>query len=769
MAEERIIPRRAERGLGFAPSITPSPLVQASQLMAPPAPAAPLPPESNELLQVAESLKGLNSQLASFGLTYLRNEAVEARQEGEADANSDPEKARQVLRMGFQNAVKAGVLKESSNPMYWKSYMENTAKNIVAPGFQEYLHQNWMGKMSDPKNTEPIESIQAQAWAEYQKKSGFNLDSVFAKAAANEVAATTFKSFSTSALNRRLEQREIDARNQLGISIQRGFKSAEALPSEEQTQAVVGSFIAAVGEAASSGMSNPTYYAIKTGVMPYIDELRRSNPDKALSVIDSIKNTKLPNGYIVGEGNTLELFNNMEEAVIRTMQTEEGAALQERGNVLTAAQDRAYILIDQYKNINDPNAINDITSALIAANVPLPDGSGNFVQTPLSTKTDLHGVIGNTVRKLVEERRNLNAQPNSEHMTRFQTAIVNNDIAEANRLYDLGQESGFNGTNQAKMLEALQSLKSYEPLLKSQSSAEARAAVKSSIAIEFDDRPAVANTLDGLVDLEFNKAVKVEMDAYLAGNPGMTQDKAAPIVMNNVRERVVKTLQDYGNKQIKAIDIEEKRNAEVRAKAEAAQDTDKSLAGPGWLNFDEVSQVQTYRNRIRNIVELARASKMGIAPDRADIIKRDLARLDAKVDKVVARTAEEVRKKTETKLLAPSSDLIMDVRTYDVPKSTAKMEADKYRYWTAKASKGYTPAEIFYGQTDENIEIDPNLNPLVTPVFTSVEELASFRIAYRNGDERARKIMENLSIRDVPQFFQAQALAVESLGRGRGL
>jgi len=766
MAQETIIPRRAERGLGYAPSITPSPLVQPSQLMAPPAPAAPLPSESNELLQIADSLKGLNAQLGSFSLAYTRNEVVEAKNEGETDANSDPEKARQVLRMGYQNAVKSGLLKESANPMYWRSYMTNTAKNIVEPGFRTYLYENYLGKATDPKNTEPIESLQQEAWQSYLKDSGFNLDSAFAKAAANESAAGVFRTFSTSALSKRLEAREVDARNQLGISIQRGLKEAENLPSDKSDEAIINNFVKQVGEASMSGMSNSTYYALQAGVAPYIDQLRRANPDRAMAILQTLKQIKLPNGYVVGEGNTLPLFNQMEENVIAAQNQAENRGSAERGQILTAAQDKVYEIMDRYPNVNDPKAIDDITRELIASSVVLPGDGGTKEITPLTGYDHLHGVLKETVRKLVADRRGSDAAPNAAHLNAFNLAVVNNDVSEARRLYDIGQESGFNGTQQAKMIEAIQSLENYEPLLKTRSAQEARAIISSTIGNQFKADPEVAQSLMGMVDLEVNKAVKEEMDTFLQANPGQTQEQAAPAVMNAVREKVIDRLTTFGNNEKKSLELAERRQQEVEAKNAELKNKAEATAGPSWFTNDELTRVSRERQVVRNFIELGRASRTGLAPADQEAVQKKLAYIDSKIDGMVNRLAGEVNRKFETKYYLPASEYAM-AETYEAPKSAEKTEADLSRYYSAKNIKGYSPAEIMAGQTDHNIPIDPNLNPLLVPVFTSVEELANFRIAYRKGDQNATKFVETLKIRDIDQFAKAQALAIEALGRGR--
>ena len=766
MAQESIIPRRAERGLGFAPSINPSPLVQPSQLMAPPAAAATAPSESNELLQVAESLKGLNSNLAGLGLAYLRSEVVQAKTEGETDANSDPEKARQVLRMGYQNAVKAGVLKESANPMYWRSYMSNTAKNIVEPGFRSYLYEKYLSKASDPQNTEPIDSLYNEAWAAYVKDSGFNLDSAFAKAAANESSASVFKTFSTSALSKRLEAREVDARNQLGISIQRGLKEAENLPSAQANEAVISSFIKQVGDASLSGMSNPTYYALQTGVAPYIDQLRRVNPDKAMAILQTLKEVKLPNGYVVGEGNTLPLFNQMEENVIAAQNQNASRGQAERGQILTSAQDKVFEIMDRFPNLNDPKAVDDIAAELIASNVTLASEDGSKELVPLNGYSHLHGVLKETVRKLVNERRGAEAQPNAAHMNTFNLAVVNNDVAEARRIYDAGQESGFNGTNQAKMLEAIQTLQNYEPLLKTRSAQEARAVITNTIATEFKSSAIGAEGVVGMVDLEFNKATKEEMDAYLEENPGKTQEQAAPAVMRVIQDKVIERVRKFGANEIKSVELAQKREDEVRKRNEELMNKDQATAGPSWFNFDDLSRVSRERAVIRNFIELGRASRTGLAPADQEAVKRKLEYVDSKVGAMVDRLAGEVNRKFETKSYLPLSEM-EPAQVYQTPKTAEKTQADLERYYSAKGVKGYSPAEIMAGQTDHNIPIDPNLNPLLTPVFTSVEELANFRIAYRKGDQTALNFAKTLNIRDIEQFATAQALSIEALGRGK--
>ena len=766
MAEERSIPRRADRGLGYAPSINPSPLVQTSQLMAPPAPAAQVPSDNNELLQVAESLKGLNAQLGAFSLAYTRNDAIQAKNEGEADANSDPEKARQVLRMGYQNAVKAGILKESANPMYWRSYMTNSAKNIVEPGFRAYLYEKYLPKASDPKNTDPIESMYQEAWQSYQKDSGFNLDSPFAKAAANESSSGVFKTFSTSALSKRLEAREIDARNQLGIGIQRGLKEAENLSSEQANEAIVNSFVKQVGDASMSGMSNATYYALQTGVAPYIDQLRRVNPDKAMAILQTLKEIKLPNGYVVSEGNTLPLFNQMEENVIAAQNQNANRGQAERGQILTAAQDKVFEIMDRFPNINDPKAVDDIAAELIASNVALTGDDGKKELVPLNGYNHLHGSIKETVRKLVNERRSSEAQPNANHMNAFNLAVVNNDVAEARRIYDAGQESGFNGTNQAKMLEAIQTLENYEPLMKTRSAQEARAIITNTLATEFKTSPIGSEGVVGMVDLEFNKAIKEEMDAYLQDNPGKTQEQSAPAVMRLVQEKVLDRVRKFGNNEIQNTELAQKRDDEVRKRNEELKNKDAATSGPSWFTFDELTRVSRERAVVRNFIELGRASRTGLAPADQEAVQRKLQYVDSKIGTMVDRLAGEVNRKFETKYYLPMSEM-EPAQPYESPKTAEKTQADLERYYSAKAVKGYSPAEIMANQTDHNIPIDPNLNPLLTPVFTSVEELANFRIAYRKGDQTALNFVKTLKIRDIEQFATAQALAVESLGRGK--
>jgi hypothetical protein len=737
--------------------------------MAPPAPAAPLPPETNELLQIADSLKGLNAQLGSFSLAYTRNEVIESKNEGEADANSDPEKARQVLRMGYQNAVKAGVLKESANPMYWRSYMSTTAKNVVEPGFRTFLYEKYMSKATDPKNTEPIESLYQDAWQSYLKESGFNLDSAFAKAAANESSSGVFKTFSTSALNKRLEAREIDARNQLGIAIQRGLKEAENLPSETAGEAVISSFVKQVGEASMSGMSNATYYALQAGVAPYIDQLRRVNPDRALAILQTLKQTKLPNGYVVGEGNTLPLFNQMEENVIAAQNQAVNRGQAERGQVLIASQDKAYEIMDRYSDINDPKAVDDITAELVSSNITLMGQDGKKELVPLQGYDHLHKTIKETVRKLVADRRGAEATPNAAHLNAFNLAVVNNDVAEARRLYDVGQESGFNGTQQAKMLEQIQTLENYEPLLKTRSAQEARAILNSSIGNQFKDTPEVATSVLGMLDLEFNRTVKEEMDAYLEANPGKTQEQAAPVVMGAVREKVSERLRAFGANEIKNLEIADRRQREVDAKNLEIKNRDEATAGPSWFTFNELDRVTRERQVVRNFIELGRASRLGLAPADQAAVQKKLSYIDSKVDGLVNRLANEVNKKFETKYYTPPAapGIAVPPQSYEVPKSSEKNQADLERYYSAKSVKGYSPAEIMAGQTDHNIPVDPNLNPLLIPVFSSVEELANFRIAYKKGDQNAVKFVDTLKIRDFEQFSKAQAIAIEALGKGR--
>lgn len=764
MATERIVPRREERLLGYSPSIQPAPLVQPSQFMAPPTPKAAPPPETNELFQIADSLKFLNRNLQEFGIAYIQDEDQKAQAEGQADANANPVNAAKALRMGWKEAVAAGLVKESSNPTYWRYFQTKAGENMAQSQYFEFLNSNYGNSFSDPKSVDSIPEQLLKIRQEFLSKNPIN--SQFGVMAFNNGAQRIEESFSARALEKRLEAREVATREELGISIQRSFREAEGMESEQGNAFVINSFITSVSEAYDSGVSNPTYHAIRQGVMPYIDQLRRTNSDKAMAFVQALKYAKLPNGVMVGEGNTLDLFNKMEEEIIRTERENASKGVAGRGRVLTAGQDKIYELVATYPDLNDAKAEEDIINALLSSSVITTDESGAKEEIPLNGWSHLHGTLRAEAKRIIQEQRSADAQPNQTHMNAFDLAIVNNNLQQAKELYEAGQASGFNGKNQAKMLEAIQTLSNFEPLLKTRSAQEARAIVASTIGNEYKLNQPVASSALGLLDLEFNKAVKESMEEHMVQNPNQTQEQAAPVVMNKVKQVVLERLRSFADKETKSLELADKRRLELESKNAELLDRDKAVAGPSWFNRDDLERVVRERRVISNLIELSRTSRTGLAPEDQLAVAKKLSYIDSKITGLVDRLAAEVNNPYEKRALMFMGQGEGNV-TYDVPKSAEKTQSDLVRYYSAKAVQGYTPAEIMAGETDHRVAVDPNLNPLLTPVFSSIEELANFRLALKDNNPTAQKFVDTLKIRDVNQFVEAQGVAIEALGRGK--
>jgi hypothetical protein len=783
MAVEKITPRQEQRGLGYAPSISPAPMVAPSQLMAPPSIGASQPSNTNELMQVSEALSEMNTQLKSYGTTYVRESARAAQEAAVTDAGADPAKAERVLRMGMNEAVKQGLVKEGANPQYWRFYMQTAADNAVADKYRGLLYsEKYLNKASDPKNTNPVASLFQESRGEFLKD--FNLDSVFAKAAANKSMAEVEKAFSTTALSQRIRNRQNATENEYGMGGQRllktfqndNFAEGSDKASELSTQVV-----AYIDNAYKSGVQDPSGKFVKGALAPVINEMAAVNPDKALAFLHTVKNTRLPTGATIGEGDALDAFNTLEDRVLSIQRTYSNRNSQERSIVLQGAEDQIENIINGTPNLSDPDAAEVVYNQLIGGKIVIPDpATGKLQEVPMAGYEHLFGRLRSHITERVNQANQANFKADPKFYERFQVAVAQGDFFTARELYGQGVEGALLGEKQAEALAALQNLEGYKGAMQSESVNNQRGTLKSILAADFRTADqSVRDEAVSSVDVEFNSIFKQTMDEARKASPNQTLDQLVPAAAKQAFDLANKRIRERTDKLQKAFELGAQRKAELETKRAQLADP-KAWEGPSLFNFNSVDRLKKNISKVDGIVYNASKSKVSLSAGEQEEIRAQRERNDMKLREMINEASNQLDRpfKVVTEQVStnevPGQGAVIDEVPMGDPRaanmistpsfqrevlvSPQEKEIRRAKYYELKAIQGYSMAEIVTGNTDEGQATPQELNPLTTRMFSSKAELDKAIREGKTEGSHLQQMFTKLKITDATQFIEAQRM-----------
>lgn len=723
-------------------------------LLAPPEPAVPLPPKTNELLQLSDSLAELNPALRQFGLSAVRKFAADAETDSKlAFAQLSPDQIAKVNRMSQDEIVKSGILPSGALPSFYVNVQRLAAENEVSQKYQQFVLENYWQELSNPLSTKQIPEVLAEAQTKFFE--GWGSDSAFGRLSGKNEADRANAQLANNAFQSRFAKRQERLEEESGIAGSRVL--FDSLNPELPPEARIGNIVGFLDGEYKRGNTKAADNFIKKSIQPYISRVTSENPELARQYVSFLERVQLPTGATLGEVGFAN-FQAMNREVEQAASTNSRRGVMELQDKKTAIRDQVSLFFSEYAETFKPDSWNpetktDIKKKLLEMDyVAIPQKDGTLGNFSLVEDRHLHGYLSDVISDYYDNYKKDVVQADQAVIQDLNLLAQEGDADAYQERLRFAQSAGLLGSYEARMVKQGQELQAGTALFRSPSVSSSKANIRGAFTRYFSNNSQfdldVIQTLQSETNAQINPLFNQRLRQRYAEVKNLEENKNKPLpilldeILPSIENEVIKELQDSVQTKHKAFVTQQEKLKQQEEKAKRSQTKDGRMpslpSAFGFSKGDDVAHGESvlplnYAQKLSDRISFIQANfeKIGLRDTSA------LSPEDQKVYSGWLKIRKDELEKLDTALgsqrILLAKDLILKAfpstkgGLADKPYTPEQLMERTARYWKVVEMDGLSPEEILFGKTDEKIPL-PLTDPvsslrILTPHFRDSSEL----------------------------------------------